>query len=82
MASSHDVTVSGDWREGDGLHRLPGNAHLLVPGCDGDSLLYLLDAAGRRVLDRLGLPGGGAAAQPRPAGDGRAGGSTPAARCG
>jgi cysteine desulfurase len=46
MASSHDVTVSGDWREGDGLHRLPGNAHLLVPGCDGDSLLYLLDAAG------------------------------------
>jgi cysteine desulfurase len=46
MASSSDVTVSGDWREGDGLHRLPGNAHLLVPGCDGDSLLYLLDAAG------------------------------------
>jgi cysteine desulfurase len=46
MASSPDVTVSGDWREGDGLHRLPGNAHLLVPGCDGDSLLYLLDAAG------------------------------------
>jgi cysteine desulfurase len=46
MASSHDVTVSGAWREGDGLHRLPGNAHLLVPGCDGDSLLYLLDAAG------------------------------------
>ena len=26
--------------------RLPGNAHLLVPGCEGDSLLYLLDAAG------------------------------------
>ena len=46
MASSPDVTVSGEWREGDGLHRLPGNAHLLVPGCDGDSLLYLLDAAG------------------------------------
>jgi cysteine desulfurase len=46
MASSPDVTVSGDWREGDGRHRLPGNAHLLVPGCDGDSLLYLLDAAG------------------------------------
>lgn len=22
------------------------NAHLLVPGCEGDSLLYLLDAAG------------------------------------
>jgi cysteine desulfurase len=28
------------------MRRLPGNAHLLVPGCDGDSLLYLLDAVG------------------------------------
>jgi cysteine desulfurase len=40
------VRVSGDWEPGDGIRRLPGNAHLLVPGCDGDSLLYLLDAAG------------------------------------
>jgi cysteine desulfurase len=40
------VRVSGDWEPGDGIGRLPGNAHLLVPGCDGDSLLYLLDAAG------------------------------------
>jgi cysteine desulfurase len=40
------VEVSGDWEPGDGIGRLPGNAHLLVPGCDGDSLLYLLDAAG------------------------------------
>jgi len=40
------VRVSGDWERGDGARRLPGNAHLLVPGCDGDSLLYLLDAAG------------------------------------
>jgi cysteine desulfurase len=40
------VEVSGDWEPGDGIRRLPGNAHLLVPGCDGDSLLYLLDAAG------------------------------------
>jgi len=40
------VHVSGDWEPGDGKRRLPGNAHLLVPGCDGDSLLYLLDAAG------------------------------------
>ncbi|MEO8517850.1 MAG: cysteine desulfurase family protein [Dermatophilaceae bacterium] len=40
------VAVSGDWEPGDGARRLPGNAHLLVPGCDGDSLLYLLDAAG------------------------------------
>ena len=40
------VKVTGDWEPGDGIRRLPGNAHLLVPGCDGDSLLYLLDAAG------------------------------------
>jgi cysteine desulfurase len=40
------VQVTGDWERGDGIRRLPGNAHLLVPGCDGDSLLYLLDAAG------------------------------------
>ncbi|RMI05100.1 cysteine desulfurase family protein, partial [Cellulomonas triticagri] len=26
--------------------RLPANAHLTFPGCEGDSLLYLLDAAG------------------------------------
>ena len=36
----------GAWEAGDGIRRLPGNAHLLVPGCEGDSLLYLLDAAG------------------------------------
>ena len=40
------IRVNGDWAPGDGMGRLPGNAHLLVPGCDGDSLLYLLDAAG------------------------------------
>jgi cysteine desulfurase len=27
-------------------HRLPGNAHLGFPGCEGDSLLMLLDASG------------------------------------
>jgi cysteine desulfurase len=27
-------------------HRLPGNAHLAFPGCEGDSLLMLLDARG------------------------------------
>ncbi|MEV6275652.1 cysteine desulfurase family protein [Nocardia sp. NPDC051832] len=27
-------------------HRLPGNAHFRFPGCEGDSLLMLLDAAG------------------------------------
>ncbi|PJI84714.1 cysteine desulfurase family protein [Luteimicrobium subarcticum] len=29
--------------------RLPGNAHLTFPGCEGDSLLYLLDSAGVEV---------------------------------
>lgn len=28
------------------LPRLPGNAHFTFPGCEGDSLLYLLDARG------------------------------------
>jgi cysteine desulfurase len=31
-------------REGEG--RLPGNAHFTFPGCEGDSLLFLLDLAG------------------------------------
>ena len=31
---------------GDVDHRLPGNAHLGFPGCEGDSLLMLLDARG------------------------------------
>jgi cysteine desulfurase len=31
---------------GDPIHRLPGNAHLTFPGCEGDSLLMLLDARG------------------------------------
>ncbi len=29
---------------GDPVHRLPGNAHFSFPGCEGDSLLMLLDA--------------------------------------
>lgn len=40
------IRVGGDWEPGDATRRLPGNAHLLVPGCEGDSLLYLMDAAG------------------------------------
>ncbi|GAB3225550.1 cysteine desulfurase family protein [Glycomyces halotolerans] len=31
---------------GDAEHRLPGNAHFSFPGCEGDALLMLLDAAG------------------------------------
>ena len=46
MAVSPDIRPTGFWERGDAQRRLPGNAHLLVPGCDGDSLLYLLDAAG------------------------------------
>ncbi|MCH8612408.1 cysteine desulfurase family protein [Arsenicicoccus dermatophilus] len=40
------IRVGGDWEPGDATRRLPGNAHLVVDGCEGDSLLYLLDAAG------------------------------------
>ncbi|MBT2535175.1 cysteine desulfurase family protein [Arthrobacter sp. ISL-69] len=29
-----------------GVGRLPGNAHFTFPGCEGDSLLFLLDLAG------------------------------------
>ena len=46
LALGLGVTVTGCWTAGDGTRRLPGNAHLVVPGCEGDSLLYLLDAAG------------------------------------
>lgn len=46
LALGVGATVSGDYAPGDGTGRLAGNVHLRVPGCDGDSLLYLLDAAG------------------------------------
>jgi cysteine desulfurase len=36
-----DVVVNGH-----ASHRLPGIAHLSFPGCEGDSLLMLLDARG------------------------------------
>ncbi len=34
---------------GDPVDRLPGNAHFTFPGCEGDSLLFLLDSAGVSV---------------------------------
>jgi cysteine desulfurase len=34
---------------GDPVERLPGNAHFTFPGCEGDSLLFLLDVAGFSV---------------------------------
>jgi cysteine desulfurase len=57
LAGLRDALVAGVRREvpdavfngdpGDGPeHRLPGNAHLEFPGCEGDSLLMLLDARG------------------------------------
>ena len=38
-----DAVLRGD---PDDSGRLPGNAHFTFPGCEGDSLLYLLDARG------------------------------------
>lgn len=46
MAIDPRIRPGGRWEPGDVVRRLPGNAHLLVPDCEGDSLLYLLDAAG------------------------------------
>jgi cysteine desulfurase len=40
-----EALLNGD-PESDATHRLPGNAHLSFPGCEGDSLLMLLDARG------------------------------------
>ena len=39
-----DVVLNGD-----PVDRLPGNAHLTFPGCEGDSLLMLLDHQGVQV---------------------------------
>jgi cysteine desulfurase len=40
-----DAMLNGD-PVFDPAHRLPGNAHFSFPGCEGDSLLLLLDANG------------------------------------
>jgi cysteine desulfurase len=40
-----DAVVNGD-RNCSLTNRLPGNAHIQFPGCEGDSLLMLLDARG------------------------------------
>ncbi|MGE3191937.1 MAG: cysteine desulfurase family protein [Microbacteriaceae bacterium] len=42
-------TVPGAHLRGDPVERLPGNAHVTFDGCEGDSLLYLLDVAGFAV---------------------------------
>ena len=41
-----DAVLRGD---AEAAGRLPGNAHFTFPGCEGDSLLYLLDARGVEV---------------------------------
>jgi cysteine desulfurase len=41
--------VPGAVLRGDPVERLPGNAHFTFEGCEGDSLLFLLDAAGVSV---------------------------------
>jgi len=49
LATVPDAIVNGDHGPGlvdGGPSRLPGNAHLSFPGCEGDSLLMLLDAHG------------------------------------
>lgn len=46
LALDLGIAVSGPWKKGDATTRTSGNVHLRVPECDGDSLLYLLDAAG------------------------------------
>jgi cysteine desulfurase len=48
-AAVPDVVLNGDPGQSDvdgAPSRLPGNAHLTFPGCEGDSLLMLLDARG------------------------------------
>ena len=49
LATVPDARLNGDPPTGTvdgGPSRLPGNAHLSFPGCEGDSLLMLLDAHG------------------------------------
>lgn len=49
LATVPDALLNGDPGTGTvdgGPSRLPGNAHLSFPGCEGDSLLMLLDAHG------------------------------------
>ena len=44
-AAVPDAVLNGD-RDCSLTNRLPGNAHIQFPGCEGDSLLMLLDAKG------------------------------------
>lgn len=49
VAEVPDVVLNGDPGQhvvGGGPSRLPGNAHLSFPGCEGDSLIMLMDVRG------------------------------------
>lgn len=46
VAGILDVVPGAQLNGPTGTGRLPGNAHLCFPGCEGDSLLMLLDAQG------------------------------------
>ncbi len=46
LALGLGLEVTGAWTPGSAADRLPGNAHLRVPGADRDALLFVLDAAG------------------------------------
>jgi cysteine desulfurase len=48
IAGIHSAVPSAILR-GDPVDRLPGNVHFTFPGCEGDSLLFLLDVAGFSV---------------------------------
>jgi len=61
LALELGIGVGGAWTPGSSRDRLPGNAHLVVPGCEPDALLYLLDAAGIEAATgsacQSGVPG-------------------------
>lgn len=46
IAGVQEAVPSAVLRGARGPGRLPGNAHFTFPGCEGDSLLFLLDLAG------------------------------------
>jgi cysteine desulfurase len=49
LISGVQASIPAAVLRGDPVDRLPGNAHFTFPGCEGDSLLFLLDSAGFSV---------------------------------
>ena len=52
------ILRGADPRKTSDIVRIPGNLHFTFPGCQGDSLLFLLDQAGGFGFDRVGVYGG------------------------